>query len=46
MGFNMEISKTVVLLANEYHSDQKKCCKRFSYTFSVCIRSRKNDCVI
>ena len=41
----MEISKTAVLLANEHHSDQKKCytCyKRFSYTVSLCNRSRKH----
>ena len=42
----MEISKSAVLLANEHQSDQKKCNKRFSYTFSLCIRSRKIDSVI
>ena len=46
MRFGMAISKSAVLLANEHHSDQKKCNKRFSYTFSLCNRSRKNDCVI
>ena len=42
----MEISKSAVLLANEHQSDQKKCNKWFSYTFSLCNRSRKNDSVI
>ena len=32
----MDISKTILLLANEHHSDQKKCYKRFSYIFSQC----------
>ena len=41
----MEISKSAVLLANEHQSDQKKCYKRFSYKFSLCIHSRKNDSV-
>ena len=41
----MEISKSAVLLANEHQSDQKKCYKYFSYKFSLCIRSRKNDSV-
>ena len=41
----MEISKSAVLLANKHRSDQKKCFKRFSYEFSLCIRSRKNDFV-
>ena len=41
----MEISKSAVLLANEHQSDQKKCYKSFSYKFSLCIRSRKNDSV-
>ena len=41
----MEISKSAVLLANEHNSDRKKCYKRVSYTFSLCIRSRKNDSV-
>ena len=40
---NTEISKMAVLLANEYHSDQKNCYKRFSSSFSHCNRSRKND---
>ena len=43
---DMEISKSAVLLANEQQSDQKKCYKWFSYTFSLCNRSRKNDSVI
>ena len=42
----MEISKLAVLLANEHQCDQKKCYKSFSYTFSLCNRSRKNDSVI
>ena len=42
---NMKISKLAVLLANEHRSDQKKCYKIFSYEFSPCIRSRKNDSV-
>ena len=42
----MVFSKSTVLLENEHHSDQKKCNKRFSYTFSLCNRSRKNDSVI
>ena len=41
----MEFSKSALLLANEHRSDQKKCHKRFSYEFSLCIRSRKNDSV-
>ena len=41
----MEISKSALLLANEHRSEQKKCYKRFSYEFSLCIRSRKNDSV-
>ena len=41
----MEISKSAVLLANEHQSDQKKSYKLFSYKFSLCIRSRKNDSV-
>ena len=42
----MEISKSAVLLADEHQSDQKKkCYKSFSYKFSLCIRSRKNDSV-
>ena len=41
----MEFSKSALLLANEHRSDQKKCYKRFSYEFSLCIRSRKNDSV-
>ena len=41
----MEILKSAVLLANEYQSDQKKCYQLFSYKFSLCIRSRKNDSV-
>ena len=40
---NMKNSKTAALLANEHQSDQKKCYKRFSYTFLICNRSRKND---
>ena len=39
----MDILKSAVLLANEHQSDQKKCYKRFSLKFSLCIRSRKND---
>ena len=39
----MEISKTAVLLADEHRSDQKKCYKLFSYTFSLCNPNRKND---
>ena len=39
----MEISKSAVLLAKEHKRDQKKSYKRFSYKFSLCIRSRKND---
>ena len=42
----MEILKSAVLLANEHQSDQKKCYQLFSYKFSLCIRSRKNDSVI
>ena len=42
----MDISESAVLLVNEHQSDQKKCYKRFSYTISLCIRSRKNDSVI
>ena len=42
----MEISKSAVLLANEHQNDQKKCYKWFSYTFSECNRSRKNNYVI
>ena len=43
---NMEISKSALLLANEHRSDQKiKCYKWFSYEFSLCICSRKNDSV-
>ena len=42
---NMEISKSALFLANEHQSDQKKCNKWFSYEFSICIRSRKNDSV-
>ena len=42
----MKISKSAVLLANEHHSDQKKCDKCFSFAFSLCNRSRKNDSVI
>ena len=45
MKLNMKFSKSGVLLANEHRSDQKKCYKRFSYEFSLCIRSRKNDSV-
>ena len=41
----MEISKSALLLANEHRSDQKKCYKRVSYEFSLCICSRKNDSV-
>ena len=33
----MKISKTAVLLANEHHSGQKKCCKQFSYIFCYVI---------
>ena len=32
-------------LANEHHSDQKKCCKRFLFTLLLCKRSRKDDYV-
>ena len=42
----MEISKSAVLLANEHQSDQKKCYKWFSYTFSLFNRPRENDSVI
>ena len=41
----MEFSKSALLLANEHRSGPKKCYKRFSYEFSLCIRSRKNDSV-
>ena len=41
----MEILKSAVLLANEHRSDRTKCYKRFSYKFSLCVRSRKNDSV-
>ena len=41
----MEIFKSAVLLANEHQSDQKKCYKPFSYKFSQCIRSHKNDSI-
>ena len=40
----MEISKSAVLFKNEHLSDKKKYYKRFSYTFSLCNRSHKNDC--
>ena len=43
--FNIGILKAVVLLANEHQIDQTKCYKRFSYKFSLCIRSRKSDSV-
>ena len=39
----MDILKSAVLLTNEHQSDQKKCYKRFSFKFLLCIRSRKND---
>ena len=39
------ISKSAVLLANEHQSDQEKCFKCFWYTFSLCIRSLKNESV-
>ena len=42
---DMEISKSAVLLTDEHQSDQKKRYKLFSYTFSLCNRSRKNDSV-
>ena len=42
---NMAISKSAILLANEHQSDRKKCYKRFSYKFSLCIHA-KNDSVI
>ena len=45
MGLDIEISKSAVLLANEHQRDQKKCYKLFSYTFSLCSRSHKNDSV-
>ena len=45
MKLNMEMSKWAVLLAKEHQSDRKKCYKRFSYRFSLCIRSHKNDSV-
>ena len=38
--------KSAVLLANDHQSDQKKCYKWFSYKFSLCISSRKNDSYI
>ena len=41
----MEILKSAVLLANKHQSDKKKCYKRFSYKFSQCIHSHKNDSV-
>ena len=41
----MELLKSAVFLANEQLSDQKKCYKQFSYKFSICIRSCKNDFV-
>ena len=41
----MAFSRSAVLLANEQQSDQKKCYKLFSYKFSLCIRSSKNDSV-
>ena len=41
----MEISKSAVLLANERQCDKKIFYKRFSYKFSLCISSRKNDIV-
>ena len=44
-ALDMKISKQAVLLVNEHQSDKKKCYKGFSYTFSLCNRSRKNDSV-
>ena len=41
MRLNMEILKSAVILANEHPSDKKKYYQRFSYKFSLCIRSRK-----
>ena len=41
----MTISKSAVLLANEHQSDQNKCHEWFSFKFSLCICSRKNDSV-
>ena len=38
----MGISESALLLANENQSDHKKCYKRFSYEFLLCIHSRKN----
>ena len=45
MRLDMEISKSATLLANEHQSDRTKCYKIFSYTFSLCSRSPKNDSV-
>ena len=45
MRFNIEISKSAVLLATEHQSDQKKKYKLFSYRFSLCIRLRNNGAV-
>ena len=33
--------KNSCILANKHHRYQKKCYKRFSYTFSLCKCSRK-----
>ena len=45
MRLDMEISKSADFLANEHQSDRQKCYKRFSYIFSLRIRSRKIDYV-
>ena len=39
----MAIWKSAVLLANEDQGDQEKMLQMISYTFSLCIRLRKND---
>ena len=45
MRLNIEILKSAVILANEHQSNQKKFYQCFSYKFSLCNRSRKNDFV-
>ena len=40
-----ELSKTVELLANDNHSNQKKCYKQFLYRCLQCNCSHKKDLV-
>ena len=42
----MKILKSAVLLANKHQSDKKKMLHMISYKFSLCICSRKIDCVL